>query len=223
MWVRSKYTSELAVLSAWLSVLIPWNVAFHTETRLPLDLDSDIYFFRFAFFELQLRQPVAFPEAELVDFRYEGTGPLIEQLHPGSELIWDIYITTPLTSADFYDGTLQTASYVWLVAAIAFGLAFLLSLALYFRTEATLERLPVSEVRLMGALLGLASIGTAVATVLQYQENDVVGTPIPVGVFVVGTLAAVLLRTEEVSDDESTDSEAHGDPEDSAENADAGD
>ncbi|PSP45528.1 hypothetical protein BRC69_05510 [Halobacteriales archaeon QH_6_66_25] len=55
MWVRSEYASELAVLSAWIAVLLPWNVAY--QPNAPPDGQASIYFFRFALFEIQFRRP----------------------------------------------------------------------------------------------------------------------------------------------------------------------
>lgn len=203
MWVRSKYTAELAVLTAWLAVLLPWNVVYYT--RAPLD--STVIFLRFAFFEIQLRYPTEF---DIEGFVVDASEPLA-LTYPGTNLAGNIFITTPPTSAMFYDGTLELASIAWTVGAVIFGLAFLLSLALYFRTDATLSRLPASEVRIMGGLLGLATIATGVASVLYALESGTAGTPVPVGVVIVGLLAIVLLRTEKLPADEAADQTASDD------------
>lgn len=189
MWVRSKYASELAVLAAWVSVLVPWNVVYHT--RAPFE--STVFFLRFPFFELQFRRPFVEQGDAVID-----VGGVQDATYPGTELLGNVFLTTPPTSVTFYDGTLQQASLFWTAAALAFLLAFVLSLALYFRTDETVRRLPVSEVRLMGGLLGVGALGTAVASVLYYLESDVAGTPIPAGVVVIGALALVLLRTKEI-------------------------
>lgn len=206
MWVRSAYTSELAVLAAWLSVFVPWNVAYFSrevDTFVPGEaLDAfglsgsettTMFVLRFPFFELQFRDETLAFNGIGVDITDSLAGE-----YPGTALAGEIYLTSPPTSAAFYEGALWYASLLWTLAAVAFALALALSLALYFRTDWTLERLPASEVRVMGALLGLAALGVAGASLLYSLERDVVGTPIPVGVFVVGALAVVLLRTEEV-------------------------
>jgi len=200
MWVRSEYTSELAVLAAWVSLLVPWNVVYHTRATVegfPV-VEGTVFFLRFAFFELQFRQDTIV-EGEL---GIENVAELLEATYPGTELAANVYITSPPTSATFYDGTLWQASVLWTVAAAALALAFALSIALYFRTDETVERLPVSEVRLMGILLGIATVGMVGASVLYYLERDVVGTPVPAGVVVVGAFSLVLLRTKPLPEDE---------------------
>ena len=51
MWVKSEYAGELAVISAWVSMLVPWNIAFQTKAP----FQSTVVFLRFALFELQFR------------------------------------------------------------------------------------------------------------------------------------------------------------------------
>jgi hypothetical protein len=192
MWVRSEYANELAVLSAWLAMFVPWSGATHTEVH-SSGLEGDIIFIRFPFFELQFRTPA------LVEV--QGTTRelgMLEDTYPGTELFGDTFATTPPSSVLFYDATLWQASLLWLVAAVGFALALLLSLALYFREEWVGATLPVSPVRLMGGLLGVGALGTAGASYFHYLARDTVGFPIPAGVLVVAVLAAVLLRTESV-------------------------
>jgi hypothetical protein len=217
MWVRSEYANELAVLSAWLSVLIPWNITRHKRTDQLTFLDglvvaspqSRITFLRFPFFEIQLRKPGQVdPDQAGGNASVNGSGAqrlenadasgVLNADYAGTELFGDVFVTTPPSSVTFYEGTLQQASLLWLVASLAFGLAFVLSLTLYVREEQTAARLPTSPVRLMGILLAVGALGTAGATVLQYMQRGLVGFPIPAGVIVVSILAAVLLQTEEV-------------------------
>jgi hypothetical protein len=191
MWVRSEYASELAVLSAWLAALVPWNVAYHA--RAPLD--STVFFVRFALVELQLRAASEI----VVDGEALDVDAALATQYPGTELVGDFFLTTPPTSALFYGSSgLGTAGWIWSLASLCFLAALALSLALYVREDAVRARLPVSEVRLMGVLLAVGALGTAAATVLYYTRREIVGVPIPVGVVVVGILAAVLLRTERV-------------------------
>lgn len=207
MWVRSKYASELAVLSAWLAVFVPWNVAYHTQTWIRGDpsIEGSVFFFRFPFFELQLRSGsvVEAVGREAIEFDVSN---LEADAYPGTALFGEFFVTTPPQSLAFYESTLWQASLLWMVASLAFAFAFALSIALYLREEEVVEFLPVSQVRLMGALLGLGALGTGGASVLYYVERDVVGLPIPVGVLVVGALAIVLLQTEEIPDDEAEES-----------------
>lgn len=198
MWVRSRYTSELAVLAAWVSLLIPWNVTYHTSATVQEApaAEGTMFVLRFALFELQLREEaVTAGNIQIGNF-----AEFLEAQYAGTNLFGGVYLTSPPTSASFYEGALSQASLLWTVAAVAFALAVVLSLGLYFRTEATSARLPVSEVRVMGGLLGVATLALCGSSYLYFQERDVVGTPIPVGVIVIGALAAVLLATKEVPD-----------------------
>lgn len=196
MWVRSRYTSELAVLAAWISVLVPWNVVYHTSATVEEApaAEGAVIFLRFALFEVQVRErTVTTGGIEVANF-----DEFLDVQYAGTELFGGVYATSPPTSAMFYEGTLWQAGLLWTLAALAFVLALALSLALYFRTEATVDRLPVSEVRLMGALLGVATLGIAASSYLYFLERDTMGTPIPLGVLVVGALSLVLLLTKEV-------------------------
>lgn len=201
MWVKSEYAGELAVLSAWVSLLVPWNIVYHTKAP----LESTVYFLRFALFEIQFRAPSEIT----LNATDVGRGvqqvdveAILAQQYPGTNLVGDFFLTTPPTSALFYETSrLQQAGWVWTVGALCFFAAFVLSLALYFREEAVSERLPLSEVRLMGALLGVGALGTLAATVLYYLQRSVVGFPIPIGALIIGFLAVVLLQTERVNDD----------------------
>jgi hypothetical protein len=49
VWVRSEYAGELAVLSAWIAVLLPWSVS------LSRVLGGNLLFVRFPLFEVQYR------------------------------------------------------------------------------------------------------------------------------------------------------------------------
>lgn len=196
MWVRSEYANELAVLSAWLAVFVPWSGARHTQegSVFGASIESDILFLRFPFVELQFRDPAVIESGEET---VEVTAPL-DAAYSGVELFGDIYATTPPSSVFFYESTLWQASLLWLVAAVGFALAVVLSLALYLREDRVVAALPVSAVRLMGVLLGVGALGTAGASLLHYSARDTVGVPIPAGVLVIAVLAAVLLRTEAV-------------------------
>jgi hypothetical protein len=210
MWVRSEYANELAVLSAWLAMLVPWSGATHTQdggTVAGVDVEGDIMFIRFPFVEFQFRDP---PVIESGEELIEVDEPL-DAVYSGVELFSNVYVTTPPSSVLFYDSTLQQASILWTLAAVGFALAFLLSLALYLREDRVDAALPVSSVHLMGALLGVGALGTAGASALHYAARDTVGFPIPAGVLVVAVLAVVLLRTEAIEPpDSETDAESTG-------------
>ena len=190
MWFRSTYANELAVLSAWLVVFIPWNISRRSSISTPLgEGEFSMLSLQLPLFELQFRDEVAVIGDAGVDVSAELSG---------TELAGNVFITSGPTSATFYDSTLQYASLLWSVASVALGLALVLSLLLYFREERVEQALPRPPVRVMGALLAVGALGTAGASVLYVFERDVVGVPIPIGVLVIAALAVVLLRTEPV-------------------------
>jgi len=218
MWVRSEYANELAVLSAWLALLLPWNVSRVTRTDelsqggglVNTEVDSSIFFLRFPFAEVQLRNPGRVSGGDVnegnVSFTVEpkDASETLDAIYAGIQVVGDLHVTTPPTSMAFYDGTLWQSSLLWAAAALAFVLAVALSIALYTREDAVVDRLPVSPVRLMGLLLGLYALGAAGASYLQYTERDLLGLPIPAGLLVVAVLAVVLLRTKAVARSEGT-------------------
>lgn len=206
MWVRSKYANELAALSAWLSIFIPWNVTRYSEASGQGDQITAL-FFRFPFLELQFRNNTVITETSgpAIGVTYELPGAASAR-----NLYGDVYITWPIAAIRSFDSTLQQASLLWTGAAIMFGLALALSIALYLREEEVAERLPILPARLMGVLLGLGALGTSGASVLYYTERAVVGFTIPVGVIVIALLALMLLRTKPVpaeDDDQAAETE----------------
>jgi hypothetical protein len=55
MWVRSEYAGELAVLSAWLTALLPWNVSYVGDV-----LGGSALFVRFPLFQIRFLFDTAF-------------------------------------------------------------------------------------------------------------------------------------------------------------------
>ncbi|MFC7134502.1 MULTISPECIES: DUF7549 family protein [Salinibaculum] len=191
MWVKSEYAGELAVLSAWVSMLVPWNVAFLTKAP----FDSTVVFLRFALFEVQFR----FPSELVFDGQQLDVASALAETYPGTHFLGDAFLALPTAAITFYESPqLQQAGLAATGGALAFLAALALSVALYTREDAVADALDGREVQLMGTLLLAGAAGTAVATALYYLERGLVGTPIPVGVLVVGALGAVLLRTERV-------------------------
>ena len=60
VWVRSEYAGELAVLSTWLSVFIPWNITSSAVSG------GTVLFVRFPFVQVRYTFGVPFAEATLV-------------------------------------------------------------------------------------------------------------------------------------------------------------
>lgn len=70
VWVRSEYAGELAVVSAWVAVLLPWSAS---DTRA---LGGNLLVVRFPFFEV--RYAVGLPVGEAVSFVDPFTAAAIE-------------------------------------------------------------------------------------------------------------------------------------------------
>ena len=60
VWVRSEYAGELAVLSAWLSAFIPWNVMLSSVAG------GSVLFVRFVFVQVRYTYGVPFAEGVAV-------------------------------------------------------------------------------------------------------------------------------------------------------------
>ena len=60
VWVRSEYAGELAVLSAWLSAFIPWNVMLSSVAG------GSVLFVRFAFVQVRYTYGVPFAQGVAV-------------------------------------------------------------------------------------------------------------------------------------------------------------
>lgn len=101
VWVRSEYAGELAVLSAWVSALLPWS--FTTASQGGLSL----YVIRFPFFALRFVHGVDLGAAA-VPFLPVWVAPA--------------FAGSPAVSRAYW---------VWLVAAGFVALAVVLSVALY--------------------------------------------------------------------------------------------
>jgi len=148
VWVRSEYAGELAVLSAWLAALVPWNVTYS-----PGVAGGSLLFVRFPFF--QVRYTFGVPFARGVDLR----DPLSAVAFQSGQ-------------------SLQVAYETWVAGAGVLALAVLLSLAYYAREESVERGLPVDPVRLMGGLLGLAGVVFLAANVLLTRGFPGVPLPV---------------------------------------------
>ncbi|MFD1641302.1 DUF7549 family protein [Halohasta litorea] len=164
VWIQREHAAGLAVLSAWLGALLPWNVTYSTNGG------PWVVFVRFPLFEFQYTS---------------GFGPGVD----GGAL------RTVLGAIALQSGQgLETATVVWggggAVMLAALGLS-----VVYYADRSLLEAASVHPVRLMGGLLGVAALLFAVATVFVWT-GGFGGTPIPIGVLLLGLLAWVLLRVE---------------------------
>jgi hypothetical protein len=132
VWVRSEYAGELAVVLAWLSALLPWNITYSTLSGV-----GSVLFVRFPFF--QVRYAFGIPLADGVAV----TTPLSALAYQEGQ-------------------TIATAYLAWTVGAAVVGAAVVLSLLLYRyeeRVEATVDavRLMGALLALAGVVLTAAT------------------------------------------------------------------
>jgi uncharacterized protein (TIGR04206 family) len=81
VWVRSEYAGELAVVSAWLSALLPWSVTV-------IDREFGVLAIRFVFFRLQYIYRLELPNEQ--PFLWVFAAPAFEGT-PGltqASLVW---------------------------------------------------------------------------------------------------------------------------------------
>lgn len=172
VWVKSKYAEELAVLSAWLSALLPWHLAYVPNIdRLP----GSLLYVRFPFAQIQFAFGV--PLAKAID------------------------VTTPMgvfydRPDSLVSGDIEIAYTVWYVGAAILAIAVLLGIAMYAREDRIAELLPMHPVRVMGGLITGASLVLAASTVLLYHHRVFDTYPLPIGLVVMLLLGASLLRVE---------------------------
>ena len=106
VWVRSEYAGELAVLSAWVCALLPWNVTYSPDVA-----GGSVLFVRFPFF--QVRYAFGLPLARAVGV----SDPLSAAAFQRGQSI-------------------QLAYHVWALGALVLAVALVLSIAYYAREDA---------------------------------------------------------------------------------------
>lgn len=136
VWVRSEYAGELAVVSAWLAALVPWNVTYATPEGV-----GTVLRIRFPFFEVTYLADLAVDGQR---FTLLAISDAVAQ--QAGEFVYTAYLT-------------------WAAGAVLVAAALLLSFVYYAREE-RVENGPVDPVRLMGGLLVAAGAVLAVATYL---------------------------------------------------------
>jgi hypothetical protein len=196
-WVKAKYANELAVLSAWLAALLPWTVTYSGQGRGPLG--STLILVRTGVLEVQFVQ--ALPREVVVDGQAQRLENLREVLAAvgisGLRLSEGVWASTPIASALAQSGNpeagVRNAALVGGAGGALILAAVGTSLLLYAR-EQWVESL-VDPVRLIGTLLGGATAAFTVAAVYRWQSS-IPGVPIPVGLVVIGVLAAMLLTVD---------------------------
>ena len=182
MWVRSEYAGELAVLSAWLSAVVPWNLTYSSFGDLGATL-----FVRFPFVQVQFTW--------LPSVTVDGTVRPFRQT--GGRVIDGVWIADPVTAATAPVGvgrSLVLVSTAWAAGAAVLAVAVAVATAYYLR-EDRVGAGPVDPVGVIGALLCLGGCVLTVATALLVRSG-LPGVPVPVGTVLVFALGYALLRAE---------------------------
>jgi len=170
LWVNPEYAREFAVLSAWLSLLLPWSL---TYGRLGSgDGAGTVFQMRFPYIMIQYVSGVPFVEAFQLRWAHE-----LMALEQGNN-----------------EG-LVVAFAVWLVGSALLTVAFVLSLLLYGEADFLDEYGEMTPVRAMGVLLLLTGIVMTVSDVFLWQSSP--GRQIPVFTLFYYVFAVVLLAIEE--------------------------
>ncbi|WP_435333325.1 DUF7549 family protein [Haloarchaeobius sp. TZWWS8] len=172
VWINSEYSEEFAVLSAWLSLLLPWSVAYGQVSLVGDSAkETSIVILRFPLFGI----------------RYVL----------GSGFIDGTTLKTPYGFFSETSGAFpaQAAAHlVWVVAAVLVLVLFAVSLAMYFEVPAV-QRLPGNGVYVVGTLLVVLAVAYAVAAFRldATQGTKILGLPQFVPVGLLGTVLVLVL------------------------------
>ncbi|MFC4407427.1 DUF7549 family protein [Haloarchaeobius iranensis] len=161
VWISSEYVEEFAVLTTWLSVLLPWSVVRASSAE-----GAELVVLRFPFFGIQY---------------VFGTG-LVDGTTVRTP--WEYYT---LNAGQF--PAQATAYLVWTVAAVLLVAAVVLSILMYFESD-VVEKLPGGGVYAIGAsMLALGIAFTAAAVQLHAnQPADILGWGLYVPIGLLGVL-----------------------------------
>jgi hypothetical protein len=129
LWVNPEYAREFAVLSAWLSALLPWSLTYASREG------ATLFQMRFPFVMVQYVSGVPLVEAFQLSVANRAAD-VQRSVNPG----------------------LGTAYDVWFVGSLLLALAVLLSLLLYAELDLLDRHGEMAPVRAMGALLLLAGL-----------------------------------------------------------------
>ncbi|WP_415381038.1 hypothetical protein [Halosimplex sp. TS25] len=147
-WVDSEYAGELAVVSAWISALLPWSL---TVLRPSQSAESFTFvIIRYTYFQFQFLL---------------GSNIAVESFLWIAEL------------PGFVTPQVRSAAWAAVAAAALFALPLALSVV-YYLDEGRVEGLPVDPVRVMGGLLVATALVYAVATVFLWQHKAGLTIPI---------------------------------------------
>ncbi|MGM0606489.1 MAG: DUF7549 family protein [Halobacteriota archaeon] len=166
VWIRSEYAGELAVVFAWLSVLVPWDVRYVGDV-----FGGSVLFVRFPLLQLQYVWGSEVAVIEGSTFSHLGT---VIAAHAGQP-VFPGYVA-------------------WGVAAALVVITAVYGAGYYLR-EDRLETWPIDPVRTIGALLCLSAIAFSVAIAVLLTRG-IGGVPVPIGVLLLFVFGGTLLRAD---------------------------
>jgi len=166
-WVRSEYAGELAVLSVWLTALLPWSVSFLRETILGREVT--VVNIRFVLFQFHYVFGISLGEQSLDDM---------------FQVVFELPGFVPTNQVP--------EARLWLAAAVVFAALLCLSFLYYTREEWLAETVPVDLVRLFGGVFAVLALAFSAATVMFFPHQ----TTVPVGTIFMWVFALVLLRID---------------------------
>lgn len=167
MWVKSEYAGEVAVLSTWLSALLPWSVSLFRESFGPAGAVNAVWL-------------------RFLPGRFLYVFGAVERSGSPWNWVWEV----PGFVASQGE---TTASFVWLAGSALFVFPLALSIV-YYLDEARVESWGFDPVRALGGLLVASGTLLFVASVLLFVNQT--GMTFPVGTMVQLGLGIVLLRAE---------------------------
>jgi len=140
VWVRSEYAGELAVLSAWVAALLPWNIMYNPNIE---GLGGSTLFIRWPFLQIRYIFDVEIAEA--------------------------VSVSLPTGALDLVTGPVTLAYELWLAGAVLFALAVLLSVVMYVVDGLVEQAVPNRTVRRLGELLAGGSVVIAGVVIFSGQ------------------------------------------------------
>jgi len=172
LWVNPEYAQEFAVLSAWLSMLIPWSLTYASSSN----SDAALFVMRFPY--VQIQYVTGLPLVEAFQLRNAYGSMMAEQAN---------------------NEGLAIAFGIWLVGSVILTVAFVLSLIMYAESDVLDDYRDIAPVRVMGVILLLAAVVMTVSDVFLWQNMP--GRQIPVFTLFYYVFAVVLLAIEEPTSD----------------------
>lgn len=166
-WVRSEYAGELAVVSVWLTALLPWSVSVFREAIAGRTVT--VINIRFVLWQFHYLFGISFGEQTFAD--------LVQVVHQ---------------VPDFVPPNQRLEAEIWLGAAALFAALLVLSVLYYAREDWLTERVPTDLVRLFGGVFAVLAVVFSVTTAMFFPHQ----VTVPIGVVFMWVFAVTLLRID---------------------------